>query len=203
MSRRTDFTSIAQTLAALHCRNAGQSNTQIAKSAQKSPQTVRRWLNRAGFKQRGGRLRHVSEAEALVNDLLDPDSNDASMYVKDRLDSWVIHPLQRKVAALPGGVRREGEGYSDQWEFVYNNWLFIVSTYEDGTQIWSAYYKTPIFDWSTEEEKAQGYGWSGGGDPKKLPKGYPPEMYLAKLKRMADLYQNVWRGRYVPEMPAP
>lgn len=140
----------------------------------------------------------------VVNKLLDSvDVDDASSYLSPRLDDWDKYPLQMRVRDLPGGTRRQGDGYSDQWEFPYKDWLFIVSTYEDGTQIWSAHYKTPVFDWSDEEEKAQGFGWSGGGNPVKLSKGYSPKFYLKKLQAMADAHPNVWKARHIPPMPKP
>jgi hypothetical protein len=141
----------------------------------------------------------------LVNRLLETgvDVDNPETYLAPRLDDWDKYPLQMKVRDMPGGTRREGEGYSDQWDFVYNNWLFVVSTYEDGTQIWSAHYKAPAFSWSDPEERAQGWSWSGGGDPVKLPANYDPNVYMAKLKKMADENPNVWKARHVPHMPKP
>lgn len=140
----------------------------------------------------------------LVNRLLETvDVDDPETYLAPRLDDWHKYPLQMKVRDMPGGVRREGEGYSDQWEFVYKNWLFVVSTYEDGTQIWSAYYKTPAFDWDTPEEQKRGWTWGGGGEPEKLPANYDPNVYVAKLKKMADENPDVWRKRWIPPMPEP
>lgn len=141
----------------------------------------------------------------LVNRLLETgvDVDNPETYLAPRLDDWDKYPLQMKVRDMPGGTRRSGEGYSDQWEFVYKNWLFVVSTYENGEQIWSAHYKSPAFDWSDPEEKARGWAWSGGGEPERLPLGYNPNAYMAKLKKMADENPNVWKKRWVPEMPKP
>jgi len=63
------FSDICKTAAAVNCRQAGQTNKAIAQSAGKSPGTIKRWINKAGFKNRGGKLRHVSEQ--LVTALLD------------------------------------------------------------------------------------------------------------------------------------
>lgn len=141
----------------------------------------------------------------LVNRLLEAkvDVDNPETYLSPRLDDWDLYPLQAKVRDIPGGTRRKGEGYSDQWEFVYKDWLFVVSTYEDGTQIWSAYYKTPVFDWSSPKEKAQGWSWGGGSEPERVPANYDPNVYLAKLKAMADANPNVWKKRWVPRMPNP
>lgn len=67
---------MCQSLAAVRCAQAGQSHGEIAKSAGTAPGTVGRWINKAGFKHRGGKLRHRSEslAESIVNTLLEsPD----------------------------------------------------------------------------------------------------------------------------------
>lgn len=62
------FSDICNTAAALRCRQAGQSNREIAQSAGKSPSAIRRWIKKAGYNQRAGKLRHVSEkAQELVN----------------------------------------------------------------------------------------------------------------------------------------
>lgn len=64
------FSDICNTAAAVRCKQAGQSDREIAQSAKKSPGTVKRWIAKAGYRQRGGKLRHVSEAAALVAKLL-------------------------------------------------------------------------------------------------------------------------------------
>lgn len=144
-------------------------------------------------------------AVALVNTLLETgvDVDDPETYLAPRLADWDKYPLQMKVRGVSGGKRRRGAGHSDQWEFVYKDWLFVVSTYEDGTQIWSAHYKTPAFDWDSPKDKARGWSWSGGADVVRLPAGYDPNTYMAKLKKMADDNPNVWKIRHIPEMPHP
>lgn len=141
----------------------------------------------------------------LVNRLLESgvDLDDPESYLAPRLNDWYKYPLQAKVRNMPGGIRREGEGYSDQWDFVYKDWLFTVSTYEDGTQIWSAHYKVPAFDWDSPEEQARGWSWGGGAYVVELPANYDPGVYMAKLEKMADKNPNVWKKRWVPEMPEP
>lgn len=140
-------------------------------------------------------------ALSIVTGLLE-DDEDPELYLKNRLDTWDKHPLQIKVAKIPGGMRRAGEGYEDQWDFVYKDWLFTVSTYEDGTQIWSAHYKVPVtWDDDPPEVKKRGWRYSGGGEPVRVPKHFDPAVYLQLLKQMADKHPNVWRARHVPEMP--
>lgn len=113
---------------------------------------------------------------------------------------WAYYALRSKVP--PGGERRKGRGHDRQWEYRYRHWLFVLSTYDDGSQIWSAHYKVPVFSWSTEEEKHQGYGWSGGSEPVELGPGRDPNEYLARLKKMADGNPNPYQSsRVVPRMP--
>jgi len=63
------FSDICNTAAAVRCRQAGQTDREISKSAGRSPSTIKRWIKKAGFTNRGGKLRHVSEQ--LVTALLD------------------------------------------------------------------------------------------------------------------------------------
>ena len=66
------FKKLCGTMAAVNCTKAGQKTGDIAKSAGVSAKTVGRWVNKAGFKKRGGKLRHVSErAEQVVDRLLE------------------------------------------------------------------------------------------------------------------------------------
>lgn len=147
----------------------------------------------------------MSRASLIVAHLLEAETevDDPEAYVASRLDTWDLYPLQARVRDIPGGKRRKGEGYSDQWDFVYKDWLFTVSTYEDGTQLWDAFYKVPAFSWDSKAEQKRGWKFSGGGDLVKLRKGYNPAFYLAKLKKMADANPNVWKIRSVPKMPEP
>lgn len=48
------FSQVVNILAAVRCLNGGQSFAQIARSAKRSPSTVRRWVNRAGFHRHNG-----------------------------------------------------------------------------------------------------------------------------------------------------
>lgn len=69
-SESLSFKKLCGTMAAVNCLKSGQKVGDIAKSAGKSPATVRRWVNKAGFKNRAGKLRHVSEAAHEVVDRL-------------------------------------------------------------------------------------------------------------------------------------
>jgi GNAT superfamily N-acetyltransferase len=168
---------------------------------------LKKWYGRHGFKhQPGDRIHRAPQTAAskVVETLLETDVDPVD-FVKSRATTWDMYPLQNRVSDIPGGVRRKGDGYSDQWEFPYKDWKFVVSTYEDGTQIWSAHYKNPLFSWSTEEEKAQGFSWSGGSEPQQLPAGTDPLIYLERLKKMADENpsEKIWRMRHIPYMPSP
>lgn len=48
---RLTFDHVCSVIAAVRCLNSGQSFAQIARSAKRSPSTVRRWVNRAGFRR--------------------------------------------------------------------------------------------------------------------------------------------------------
>lgn len=77
MGRKLTFRDICNSAAAVRCRQAGQSHAQIAKSAGKPASTIRRWISKAGFKQRGGKLRHTSEAivDKLLEAAITPDDS--------------------------------------------------------------------------------------------------------------------------------
>lgn len=49
------FDHICAVVAAVRCLNAGQSFSEIARSAKRSPSTIRRWVNKAGFHKFHGR----------------------------------------------------------------------------------------------------------------------------------------------------
>ena len=54
------FSHICSVIAAVRCLNAGQSFAEIARSAKRSPSTIRRWVNKAGFRRRLGRYQYAS-----------------------------------------------------------------------------------------------------------------------------------------------
>ena len=80
--RKSGFERMCQTLAAVNCLRSGQKYKDIAKSAGKSPNAVRKWVNKAGFKNRGGQLRHVSES--IVDILLESPGPDLEKLKKHR-----------------------------------------------------------------------------------------------------------------------
>jgi hypothetical protein len=140
-------------------------------------------------------------AAGLVDMLLETDAK--SFLMRDDFDGSANKAeMHVPMYGVEGATRRSGEGYEDQWEIPYKDWLFVVSFYEDGTQIWSAHYKTRPM---TPRQQARGYGLSGGGDPQKLPAGSDPEAYLARLKKMADENpaSKIWSSRRIPYMPHP
>ncbi len=145
----------------------------------------------------------MSATLILKHLLEDDDDADFAKMTKTCASRWRNDELHSKMLGIDDAVRRVGDGYSDQWDIHYLNWLFTVSFYEDGVQLWSAHYKTPTYDWSTPEEKEQGYGWSGGGDIRELDPGADPKEYLQRLKAMADKYPNPFGSRHVPNMPNP
>ncbi|MDR3638630.1 MAG: hypothetical protein P4L84_32795 [Isosphaeraceae bacterium] len=49
MSRRLTFNDICNILAARRCWNAGQSLTEIARSAKRSKSTIRNWIRKSGI----------------------------------------------------------------------------------------------------------------------------------------------------------
>ena len=49
------FCEVCATLAVVNCHNSGQSTSQIAKSAKRTPSTIRRWLKEGGFVLRNGK----------------------------------------------------------------------------------------------------------------------------------------------------
>jgi len=72
VGHKLNFRDICSKAAAIRCRQGGQSNAQIAKSAKVAPGTVGKWVNKSGFKLRGGKLRHQAEsASDIVDKLLD------------------------------------------------------------------------------------------------------------------------------------
>lgn len=145
----------------------------------------------------------------LISLILEDDDEpiDAKKFLISRQHDWEMFPVHVAISKIPGAVRRKGRGYSDQWEIRYKDWLFVVSAYEDGTQIWSAYYKGRLygFDNETKKERKQGFTWSGGSEPRKLPLNSDPTEYLARLKQMADMYSSadIYRSRTIPSMPKP
>lgn len=56
------FKSICATLAAVQCLNAGQSMEKVAASAKVSPQQVRAWLRKGGFRRYtiNGKKKYIS-----------------------------------------------------------------------------------------------------------------------------------------------
>jgi hypothetical protein len=141
-------------------------------------------------------------AEAVVNALLEGIDAKAFLTRDDFDGSSNKAAMHLPMYDVEGAARRSGEGYEDQWEIWYKDWLFVLSVYEDGTQIWSAHYKTKPL---TPRQLARGYGLSGGGDPQRLPPGSDPKVYLARLKKMADLHPaaDIWKSRRIPYMPDP
>lgn len=49
------FQEVCATLAVVNCCNNGQSISQIAKSAKRTPAVIRHWLKRGGFVLRNGK----------------------------------------------------------------------------------------------------------------------------------------------------
>ena len=100
---------------------------------------------------------------------------------------------------LPPEFKRSKYG----WELEYKNWKFQVYFYPDGKTLWSAYYKTPAFSWSSSKEQRQDWAWSGDNEIEELPPKANYKAYTNRLKRMADKHPDVWRKRYIPSMPDP
>jgi hypothetical protein len=69
-ARIPSFKDICGTAAAVRCLKGGQKVTDIAKSAGKSPSSLRRQVSKAGFKKKYGQWRHTSESvvAALLED---------------------------------------------------------------------------------------------------------------------------------------
>lgn len=154
------------------------------------------------------------DAQIIVDALIENDDFDPKDYVSKQVDKapfgtlWVDHKFTQQVP--PGFQRRSGKGYDQQWWIIYKDWKFVVSTYDNGESIWSAYYSNPRFSWSNRYRKTdperppQGREWGGGAEPVRLPPGYGLDKYFQRLKRMADKYPgaDVFRSGRVPEMPA-
>lgn len=144
----------------------------------------------------------MSRAESIVVGLLEgaPSAKD---FIAGHDDwDWYEHDFEKRIP--PEMQRRSGEGHDHQWELVYNNWLFTVSTYEDGISLWSAYYKTPRFFWShPPEHEGQTWDWGGGAGIERVPARYNLNFYLSRLKKMADANPDVWKSQHVPHMPDP
>ncbi len=121
--------------------------------------------------------------------------------MKGLASRWRNDELHSSMAGVEGAVRRNGDGHMDQWEVIYKDWIFVASFYEDGSQLWSAFYKVPAFEWSTPEDKERGFSWGGGVEVEKVAPNLDPNKYLQLLKRMADKNPNVWKSRSVPKMP--
>jgi hypothetical protein len=138
----------------------------------------------------------MKKADQLVDALLDSDDLDPKAHVLS--PEFEKTPLHVSMQGVEGAVRRSGEDYGDQWEVQYKDWLFVVSFYEDGSQIWSVHYKTRPYSW----DSTQGYSWSAG-DTEKLPAGIDPKVYLARLKKMADDWPSsrIYSLRHIPRMP--
>jgi hypothetical protein len=142
-------------------------------------------------------------AHLIVDQLLEGDEIDPKAFATR--EDFEKAPMHMTMSDVPGATRRKGEGYSDQWEIPYKDWLFVVSFYEDGTQIWSAYYKGRLygFDTETAKDRKRGFVWAGGAEPVKLPAETDPRSYLARLQKMADQHssESIYRSRHIPHMP--
>ena len=147
-----------------------------------------------------------SRAQSIASVLLEnEDELDPKAFVMGRVSrndvDWQGHNFAERMPV--GGIRRKGRGHDKQCEFHYKNWMFTVSTYENGETLWSAYYKQPVFSWSTKNEQREGFSWGGGTDITRVPARYSLKYYLKKLKQMADEHPDPWRARNAPRMPKP
>jgi hypothetical protein len=136
----------------------------------------------------------MRKAAAIVGALLETGVPNA----KDFIASINSKRWDEYTKLLPE-FKRSRYGY----ELVYGNWMFQVYFYPGGKTLWSAFYKTPAFDWDSPKEQKQGWSWGGGADIKELPPGANLADYANRLKKMADKHPEVWGKRYIPHMPDP
>lgn len=134
------------------------------------------------------KARQLIESDDAKSDVLSAGTGDELR--------WYEHDFENKIP--PGFVRRTGEGYDQQWETVYKNWRFVISTYKGGETLWSAQYKTPKFSWCNAGDD----GW-GGSAVEQLPPKTDLVGYFNRLKKMADKNPEVWKARLIPHMPDP